>query len=93
MGPSENHLDQVKRDAVVTTLRHFRDDAIDNGYEPKEDLDKVQAQLLKEHSPEVKNQSVDTGEGQVVSDKPAKSAKGKPAKESDKVEGNGDEAK
>lgn len=48
MGPNQNALEEVKRDAIKTTLRHFRDDMLDNEFEPANDLDEVQAQLLAE---------------------------------------------
>lgn len=48
MGPSANHIEGVKRDAIRTTLRHFRDEMEDNGYEPIVPLADVEKQLLNE---------------------------------------------
>lgn len=49
MGPDKNHIEQVKLDAHIATLRHFRDDALDNNYVPAKSFDEtdkeVRAQL------------------------------------------------
>lgn len=58
MGPDKNHLEEVKRDAVRTTLRHFRNEQLDNGYEPEVDLDTVEHELLGTH----RGQPIEEGE-------------------------------
>lgn len=49
MGPNENVLEAVKRDAINTTIRHFKDEMLDNDYEPQVDLDEVRRSLLADH--------------------------------------------
>jgi hypothetical protein len=48
MGPQPNALDQVKRDAIRTTLRHFRNEDEENDRPPSFDYAKVEKQLLAE---------------------------------------------
>lgn len=45
MGPDPNHFDQIRNDAVRTTLRHFRDDMIDNNFKPVRNLNDVEKEL------------------------------------------------
>jgi hypothetical protein len=48
MGPTQNALEEVKRDAIKGTLRHFRDAMEDNSFVPVHPLDyeMVRADLL-----------------------------------------------
>lgn len=47
MGPSEDQIKQVQFDAHKATLRHFRDDAEDNGYQPAISFDETD-QLVRD---------------------------------------------
>lgn len=60
MGPNEEHLKQVQRDAVNTTIRHFRDEIEDETFATDADLDKVKKDLLT---------SIDTSGNQTVDGK------------------------
>lgn len=49
MGPNHDVLNEVKKDAIRHTLRHFRDQVEDEEFEPVRNLHEVQKQLLAEH--------------------------------------------
>lgn len=46
MGPTEGTLEEVKRDAISATVRHFKREEDDNGFEAAIDLDEVEQGLL-----------------------------------------------
>lgn len=49
MGPNHDVLNEVKKDAIRHTLRHFRDQVEDSEFEPVKNLGEVQKKLLAEH--------------------------------------------
>lgn len=62
MGPQSEHLKQVQRDAVNTTIRHFRDEIEDETFVLDADLGKVKKDLLS---------AIDTSTTQTVDGKEA----------------------
>lgn len=79
MGPDTNALDQVKRDAITTTMRHFRDEVEDEkiNFKPKADLEKARAQLLAEQdaTPSDTPDTTESTPDEKKSPAPAKGAK------------------
>lgn len=66
MGPDNNAIEEVKRDAIRTTLRHFRDAEDDLAFEPIVPLQQVQKDLIAENTagaqPQVSAVAQDTTE-------------------------------